>query len=499
MKKHLFFAACLATALFSACSNNEVEQLTSNEGTKVSFAINRDVARATTTVDNGTTTTTFAEDDEITVFSTGLVEDMKGEKFQVKGSTLKLKDETKSFTYNGNDGASFYACYPTTNEIENETETRTFTIQTDQSETNAYEQSDLMTANAIVNIAQAAAVQLEFKHKLTLVKVSLSGFTNITSVQLNNIKPTVKWTLSTDAVTLDDTSTPESITLNPVTVDQGSDTSSTEDDTIEYWAVVPAQTLDGGTAMFNIVANSKNYTYTPASDVTLTADTPIKFNLTLQPDAISVVLGSSLSSSWGNSASEVTENVEKMNYVMAPTSLSDLTNQGKGGLTTNGEWGKAFGTVSTKIGSGEATLNENKSISIKKTAAGHWSCNTIFYYGEAPKVNTGKQYLLTFNVSCDIANKQITVAMMTADQSGSFCAIKDGETYYAARLYKCVIENQTYQVSMVIDCTKTAGTSTTSATLVDVGEAKDQSYYLLFYPNDTNAMFTISNICLTEQ
>lgn len=485
MKKHLFFAACLATALFSACSNNEVEQLTSNEGTKVSFAINRDVARATLDAADGKLT--LAANDKVGVISTGLTTNIENALFTVTAEGTLTPPTGTSYTFDQT--ASFYAYFPSSDAdnvtVNGGNTAVTFTVKSDQSAEVNYLASDFITASASDQNPTNEAIQLTFGHRLTLVKVALTGFDSPTSVTLNQVKPTATWTISDNQIAVSGSATDIKMWNNTTTN--------------EYWAIVPAQTIAQNAVMFIIEANGKHYTYAPTSDIELTANSPKKFTLTLQPETKTVVLSTALISSWGTEAENVAADVEKMNYVMAPTSLSDLIDQGKAGLTTNGEWGIAFGTVGAKTGSGEATLNENKSISIKKTAAGHWSCNTIFYYGEAPKVNTGKQYLLTFNVSCDIANKQITVAMMTANQSGSFCAIKDGETYYGARLYKCVTENETYQVSMVIDCTKIAGTGTSSTTPNEVGEAKDQNYYLLFYPNETDAMFTISNICLTEQ
>lgn len=397
MKKHFILAAMAVAAIFAGCSNENEENLMPNEGAPVNFVIDGPVTRTTTTPGG---VTSFVEGDKIAIYSDGLLNEMTGAVFTVGGGGALTGDA--SYSYDGMSGASFYAYYPTA--ATGSATNAVFTVATDQSAEGAFGASDFMTAKKTVDAATADAISLSFAHRLTLVKVALSGIT-ASKVEINNVQPTATWTYSSDAVVTSGTAT---------TIKMGKYGN-------EYWAVIPAQTVNTGTVLFTITADGKTYTYTPASNITFNEGTRKKFTLAISADGKTVVSLSKLADvQWGAEESvegDVTEYVK--NYIsLTDESIASITDRNKliGGDTPWGFFDAASGTAS----------NSNGTLTIATTSiSASWYNRTLYYY--SPETLSPGEYTLSFKAKTAGISKnlQISLVSSTAVESSkySFCQI----------------------------------------------------------------------------
>ena len=150
MKKHLILAAMAMTALFSACNNDETENITVDNNT-VSFVIGGVDSRAITSYDNSNGyKTVFEQDDAIGIYSSGLANtEMQNVKYTV-GSDNKLTTTDKTeYEYTGTSEATFHAYFP-----HQETAT-SFTINTDQSSADNFHDNDFMTATTTASFGRS--------------------------------------------------------------------------------------------------------------------------------------------------------------------------------------------------------------------------------------------------------------------------------------------------------------------------------------------------------
>ena len=429
MKKHLFFAACLATALFSACKNNEVEQLTSNEGTKVSFAINRDVARATTTVADSKTTTTFEDNDIITLYSKGLLTEIAGTQYKVNGTSLVYNgaESEPKYCYNGTNGATFYAYYPET--AVGTTTGVSCTVATDQA-TTGYGKSDFMTSKTVQTTASNEAVTLTFEHKMTLVKIDVSAITStidISSVELNNVKPTATWTYETDAV---------EASGDASTIKLGENSSIA--DKTEYWAIIPAQTINK-TAIVTIKGQDKNgttqrvYNYTPESDVTFTEGKIYELTLSLSGNQV-VSTSINKTVAWGDSDMQIGSLDERVIALIDETTGTFTTSSILGESTTRSDintigWHTYIATSSSSTIQYDENIN---AIKMSIAATNDWNKRGLCYCIDKSLIEAScsKKFALTFQAKCDITSGtgNIRVAAMNATDFNSYYEVNSNTT-----------------------------------------------------------------------
>lgn len=399
MKKHFTLAAMAVAAIFAGCSNENEENLVPSEGAPVNFVIDGPVTRTTTTPGG---VTSFVEGDKIAIYSDGLLNEMTGAEFTV-GSGGALTGDA-SYSYDGMNGASFYAYYPTA--ATGSATSAEFTVATDQSVANALDTSDFMTATNNVGAATADAISLSFAHRLTLVKVALSGIT-ASKVEINNVKPTATWTYATDLVATSGEATTIRMGL------KGS----------EYWAVIPAQTVNIGTVLFTITASDgKVYTYTPTvSSIIFNEGTRKKFTLAISADGKTVVSLSKLADvNWGTEESEegdVTEYVK--NYIsLTNEAIATITNRNTliGGDTPWGFFDATGGTAT----------NSNGTLTVTTTnTSNSWYNRTLYYY--SPETLSPGEYTLSFKAKTTSASKNIQVSLVSSTvvetNNYSFCQI----------------------------------------------------------------------------
>ena len=260
MKRTFLYASLLLAVVVSGCRKDEPTEETKK--TPVSFVVEGPVTR---TVTNGNTTT-FVKGDQIGISSSGLASEMSNEVFTVaeNGSLAG-----KSFYYDDENPATFYAHYPYTAVYDKGTVE--MTVSADQSTAENFNANDFMTATAVGDPVEGGMVVLKFYHRLTLVKVVWGGSLTTTSATINNVLTGVRWTQGTNELTT-------SGKAASIKMWQESE------DNQEYWALIPAQTVKAGTELVTINDVDDNYTFVTESDITFNSNTTKKISLTVKPD-----------------------------------------------------------------------------------------------------------------------------------------------------------------------------------------------------------------------
>lgn len=410
MKKQFILAIMAATMMTLGACGNEEEVMAPAEGAQVNFVIDGTVTRTVT--DAVTGVTSFKESDEITIYSTGLQSDMEGAVFTVGADGILTSKAAATYNFNGVNGASFYAYYPTS--ATGTTDNATFTVPANQSNENAFNNSDFMTSTSIVNAATEKAISLSFKHRLTLVKVVLNGFTNDTEIKMNNIYPTTTWTYSNDAMATDKTGSTIDITMWKNTFTNNI-TSVTE-----YWAIVPEQTVAQGTTLFTITADGKQYAYTPsASNVTFTANTAKKFTLSLGSNENVISLKAEMNVQWGTEENN-SGNAEEIikNYIVSPSSIETIT-KNRNELSVDKSWGFFDATGNANVAAGVITVETT-------TASTSWYNRTLYYYSTETLVPG--EYTLSFSAKTSSISKNVQISLVSANtvpetSNYNFCQI----------------------------------------------------------------------------
>lgn len=466
MKKHFILAAMATTALLAGCSNEE-ENLMPNAGAKVSFVIDGPVTRTTTGTDG---TTSFVAGDKIAVYSTGLTNNMSGAEFTVADGG-ELTGET--YTFNGTDGAKFYAYYPTT--ATGSATDAVFTVAEDQSATGTFNNSDFMTAKAIVDAATKDAISLSFAHRLALVKIELSGIADITGVEMNNVQPTATWTYNDDKVTTSGTTTTIKMGVN----------------TTEYWAVIPAQTITTGTVLFTIQAGGKTYTYKPTvNDIIFNEGKVKKFKLTIAADGQSVVsLSTSMEAIWGEEVIEngnVTEEIKNYIAFASDATIASITNRKD--LKDN----KA-GTPWGFFNNGTAEQNNGKFSITANSTNTSWYNRTLYFY--SPEELPIGEYTLSFNIKSTTDKRQLQISLLSAETESnpSFYQVtsNDGTLCTQYRL-NMTTEDKEYQIAInTAKIVTTASPANTEQTFDDNTTPLKGFFLSIAFPNDTYKLYNL--------
>lgn len=480
MKKQFILAIMAATMMTLGACSNEEEVMAPAEGAQVNFTVEETVTRTTTTAAG---VTSFVEGDEITLYSTGLKSEMTGTVFTV-GSGGTLTSTTK-YNFDGMNGASFYAYYPKS--ATGTATTATFTVATDQQAAGAFGESDFMTSTAKVDAATTSAVNLAFKHRMTLVKVELSGVT-ASSVRLNGVHTTATWTYATNtmATTTDDGTTNITMGLNS--------------EAKEYWAIIPAQTFTKGNVLVSITAtDGKEYTYTPTvDDVIFNEGKSKKFKLAVSGDEILVSLSTTMDTSWG--MEELDEgNIIEVPIIPAVTASTPITS----GITnrssmTPGTWGTQFNA--TDFAATATAIEGGFEIDVTALATnGSWYHRTLYYRSDK-EFDLTKTYTLKFKASSTNA-AQLWVNVNTSKDASNFFyhlnAPEVASNNIGARVLAST-DTTEKEFSITITPNKTTSTPTTSNDN-DFHETTYTDYYIGFCTNGTKlATYTIKNITLTQ-
>lgn len=480
MKKQFILAIMAATMMTLGACGNEEEVMAPAEGAQVNFTVEETVTRTTTTAAG---VTSFVEGDEITLYSTGLKSDMAGTVFTV-GSGGTLTSTTK-YNFDGMNGASFYAYYPKS--ATGTATTATFTVAADQQAAGAFGESDFMTSTATVDVATTNAVNLAFTHRMTLVKVELSGVT-ASSVRLNGVHTTATWTYATNtmATTTDDGTTNITMGLNS--------------EAKEYWAIIPAQTFTKGNVLVSITAtDGKEYTYTPTvNNVTFNEGKSKKFKLTVSGDGTLVSLSTTMDTSWG--MEELDEgNIIEVPIIPAVTASTPITS----GITNRsnmalGTWGTQFNATDFAATATAIEGGFEMEVSAITSSTKSWYNRTLFYRG-SKDFDPMKTYTLKFTSSSPVSGQLwITATSINSTPKDVFYQLNTtGSEAVAARIFANTTSTPT-EFSITITPAKSTESST-AATAVDFKDATTKDFYIGFCTHsDVLTKYTITNITLTQ-
>lgn len=445
MKKYYFLMALAATAMMSACGNdNENEFAPQTTGEKVSFFVdNGPISR--TSVNTADASTKFVENDEIGIFATGgAVASNVGYKVG-SGTDGALAPISSGIEWSTAAAGNFYAYYPYA--AGSMTDKVTFTV-TDQTDATTFNKNDFMVATA-ANVTNKGAIKFKFAHGLSLVQVVLSGSmaADATEVTLT-AKPTVEWTFASGTSGTFATSG-EATAIKMWKIDANAQT---------YWAMVPAQTI-ATTAFVNITAGGKNYTYTPSADITLTTAKSKKFNLQLGEAGQVVSVSTDINTDGWTPDSEVTGNTEEK--VADPVVL---ISEADGKFTAETTINKPTSLANCTPGSWNAVMNnnegesgysaENNAITLKRTSGKSW-WNAALYYCTADEAAKKGKFALTFWVKADVAaNLQYAIMARKSDKGNNVFFIEAKEDNSTVTLQTTPVTTEFTKVTKTFDLSK---------------------------------------------
>lgn len=275
----LFMAAMTVLAI-TACSNDEEQMLTSNEG-----EIQLDLIHPAS--QTRVTDTQFEYDDKVGVYVTAA-----DSKLQIGGNEVN----NEKFVYNGTSWTSprtvywnkgnhnVYAYYPYS-EVVSDIEDYKFSVQTDQSTNEGYAKSDFLWANVSNVAATSSAVTMQFAHKLSCVNVVLEpgdsyedDIPSSTEVYLYSTVPTALISLASGDAAKDSYSSVETIRCYQISPKQ-------------YKAIVVPQSLNSLRPIVEVIIDNVSYlmegkiSYKPGMRHTLTV------TLESDPEKIKINIG----------------------------------------------------------------------------------------------------------------------------------------------------------------------------------------------------------------
>ena len=287
MKKHYLLAALAATALFTACSNEE-NHPTLAEGTEVNFMIGQNAITKSITEEGAEGyATRFVDDDLFGIFASGAATSTNAFYRTNDGVGLVAVDAPLTIAATGT--ASFAAYHPYQKETgANEV---VHTVSADQSEINQFNISNFMTATASNITAADPNVSFIFAPRLALLRIEMSGEIGTTTSEIKaTALPTVRWTPSTDAMGAAEGEATE-ITMYRQPASDGLSNIFT--------AFVPSQTIANGTAFLTITAGDKKYAFKPGSQFLLKAGAINKMTVSINAaEEVQIVANSITIKDW---------------------------------------------------------------------------------------------------------------------------------------------------------------------------------------------------------
>jgi len=479
MKKYYFLMALAATAMMSACGNdNENEFAPQTTGEKVSFFVdNGPISR--TSVNTADASTKFVENDQIGIFATGgAVASNVGYKVG-SGTDGALAPISSGIEWSTAAAGNFYAYYPYA--AGSMTDKVTFTV-TDQTDATTFNKNDFMVATA-ANVTNKGAIKFKFAHGLSLVQVVLSGSmaADATEVTLT-AKPTVEWTFASGTFA----TSGEATAIKMWKIDANAQT---------YWAMVPAQTI-ATTAFVNITAGGKNYTYTPSAAIELSTAKIKKFNLQLGEAGQAISVSTEIDTDGWAPDGEVTGNTEEEQYkpielIPAGTITAETV------FAPQNERQNCEAGWNSVTGSGNATIqfDENEGALAIARTAGNWTNGTAFYCTTAGLAKKAT-YTLKFQVKTtesDAKNQDLRYAVMPKIGSDKFFI-----TGGSATKYQTASTDSYTNITIDVDLSKITASDVASAVEPTADELNQIVIY--FTPkNPTGGTFYIKELTFIEK
>jgi hypothetical protein len=283
MKAKYFFLAVAASAMLSACSNDEGE----------SPKFDGIIRLTTSSIDMNTRAeqsiqgTLFDAGESVDIFLKDALDDgsgTPGSDYTVYPQPL-VTTTTKETAKNNlnfattqiwpinNHSLNIWAVYPSgsagTSDVDVTTTSIPFTVQTDQSTTVAYKASDLMTgvaANPVAPSENTMEIPLVFTHLLSKVNVNLSKTAATTTITDEQLATAKVYIMNTKPTTTFAPQTTE------VTVASGDATEIFVGEGIASSAILVPQTVAGGKEYIKVVIGDDTFIYSiPTGGITLEA------------------------------------------------------------------------------------------------------------------------------------------------------------------------------------------------------------------------------------
>ena len=399
MKKSFILFAGLSAAL-GACNSDQDVNPSMPKGQAVSFVVNDAVSRTATSASGATS---FLEGDRIGIFATG---GATGENvLHYVGAEGNITAETGQGVYADGSGkpASFYAYYPYSAEAT--ASQVTFAVAEDQSTDEAFNGSDFLTA-VVANqtVEKGKPVQLKFNHRLAMVQVEFSELTGneITSVALNGCVGSIDWNMASNTVTA--TGETMAITMH-----------RTNEPTLIYRAMVPAQTIAGGTKLLAINIDGQEYVLNTAAPLALAEGSVKRYRIGIAANGHLVDFNSDLTISDWTQEDIIDEEVKPAApaAILEATSFANLSftdlNKNKEEITAAG-WYR-FNRNEGEIVEIATDTDSNASMHFKRTLSS-WHDGTFYYCAE--NVAAGKYQIKLKAKSSQVENMKSNQMRMGA-------------------------------------------------------------------------------------
>ena len=259
MKRSILFAAA-ALMMLTACNQEEIEPATERLPVKLAYkTIDAIETRAAQNLNEGTFES--GEAIKVQISNTGVGE-WTDYTFTTDADGAMTAPEPAPYYPAGSQNIDIVACYPAT-------AGDSFTVYADQTDDADYKASDLMFASVTNQAKQAEAVNLAFSHKMAKLCVNITagaGVTNITSVSILNVKPTVSFDRTTGVV--------GEASGNAITIAMCNNGA----------ALIPPQTINGG--LLSIVTDKGTATYSVPAGKAFEAGKLYTLNITVNLRAV---------------------------------------------------------------------------------------------------------------------------------------------------------------------------------------------------------------------
>lgn len=217
--------------------------------------------------------TAFEANDELGVYATLSGQQLSAADNRLDNGRFKvaadgnIKGDPTVYYPGSKQAVTLYAYYPFQTTVNNANKL-SFSVEVDQSKSENLKKSDLCYARQDV-VPSNDAQQLSFMHMNSRVVVNLTNNTGLPVASVKMLDVAVNSTLSLgDGTTITTpTTTPVSITLDPVVATQ---------------AIVPSQTISAGRQLLEVVlSDGSRYTFTTDQDLTLAQSTQTTLKLSL--------------------------------------------------------------------------------------------------------------------------------------------------------------------------------------------------------------------------
>lgn len=310
MKKFQTIFACAVLAALASCSNDHELSQQSAEDTPIRIQAN--VGGITTRAASNIQGTQFDANEKIGIF---LKEHLGASETNVMTysnkitGTVNTTDQSKIdlspaqyFPSNGR-SVDCLAIYPKQfNSTDIDDNTRSFSVEEDQSTDAKYKASDLMYAYT-ANTAKKTPIELNFTHLLSKIIVEVVADASVNKDVLSDVYVDLLTTnktidISVPNIAQGSESSTKSVTVGTTpseskTIKLGQPSYTSGDRTGEVAAIIVPQTIANTNPFIKVRLNKgtsdyATYTYTPSANVTFAGSTSYKYTITIKAGSISV-------------------------------------------------------------------------------------------------------------------------------------------------------------------------------------------------------------------